>query len=69
MRSGDDGDKKVKGRKRHLTIDTLELVLRVLMSAADVPEREGRKRGLKKVQQRGATVRRVHTHCLGGRRV
>jgi transposase len=34
---GYDGAKKVKGRKRHLTIDTLVLILRVLVTAADVP--------------------------------
>ena len=58
---GYDAAKKVKGRKRHLTIDTLGLVLRVLVTAADMPEREGGKRVLKQVQQRGHTVRRVHT--------
>lgn len=36
--------KKVKGRKRFLTVDTLGLVLRVLITAASVGEREGGKR-------------------------
>ena len=35
---GDDGAKQVKGRKRHLSIDTLGIILRVLVTAADVPE-------------------------------
>ncbi|RZM76096.1 IS5 family transposase [Leptolyngbya iicbica] len=63
---GYDGAKRVKGRKRHLTIDTLGLVLRVLVTAADVPEREGGKRVLQKVKQMGATVRRVHTVWVDG---
>ena len=38
---GYDAAKKIKGRKRHLLVDTLGLVLGVLVTAADVPEREG----------------------------
>ena len=37
---GFDGGKLVKGRKRFLTVDTLGLVLRVLVTAANVGERE-----------------------------
>ena len=33
--------KKVNGRKRHLLVDTLGLILAVLVHAADVGEREG----------------------------
>jgi transposase len=36
---GYDAGKKVKGRKRFLTVDTLGLVLRVLITAASVGER------------------------------
>lgn len=38
---GYDAAKKIKGRKRHLLVDTLGLVLGVLVTAAHVPEREG----------------------------
>jgi transposase len=38
---GYDGHKKVKGRKRHLLTDTGGLVLRVELTAANRPEREG----------------------------
>jgi putative transposase len=38
---GYDAGKKIKGRKRHLLVDTLGLVLGVLVTAANVPEREG----------------------------
>ena len=63
---GDDGAKKVKGRKRHRTIDTLGLILRVLVTAVDVPAREGSKRVLKKVKQMDNRVRRVHTVWVDG---
>ncbi len=38
---GYDSGKQIKGRKRFLTVDTLGLVLRVLITAASVGEREG----------------------------
>jgi len=38
---GYDAGKKIKGRKRFITVDTLGLVLRVLITAASVPERSG----------------------------
>jgi len=38
---GYDAGKKINGRKRHLLVDTLGLVLGVLVTAANVPEREG----------------------------
>jgi len=38
---GYDAGKKIKGRKRHLLVDTLGLVLSVLVTAAHVPERAG----------------------------
>jgi transposase len=38
---GYDAGKKIKGRKRHLLVDTLGLVLGVLVTPASTPEREG----------------------------
>jgi transposase len=38
---GYDAAKHIKGRKRHLLTDTLGLVLGVLVTSADVPERDG----------------------------
>lgn len=38
---GYDAAKKIKGRKRHLLVDTLGLVLGVIVTAANVPERKG----------------------------
>ena len=46
---GYDGAKKVKGRKRHLAVDTLGLSIRVLVTQASVPEREGGKQLLKRI--------------------
>lgn len=48
---GFDAAKKIKGRKRFMTVDTLGLVLRVFVTAASVGEREGGKQVLKRVKQ------------------
>jgi len=40
---GYDGAKQIKGRKRHLLVDTLGLVLGVLVTPASTPERAGAK--------------------------
>jgi putative transposase len=40
-RHGYDGAKRVNGRKRHLLVDTLGLVIKVHMTAADVGDRDG----------------------------
>lgn len=38
---GYDANKKIKGRKRHVVVDTLGLVMMVVVSAASLPERDG----------------------------
>lgn len=38
---GFDANKKITLRKRHLLVDTLGLMIMVVVSAANVPEREG----------------------------
>ena len=40
---GYDGAKKLSGRKRHLLVDTLGLVLKVVVHAADIQDRAGAK--------------------------
>ena len=40
---GYDGGKKIKGRKRHIAVDTAGFVLKVVVSPADMGEREGAK--------------------------
>lgn len=63
---GYDAAKLVLGRKRHLSVDTLGLVLRVLVTAASVPERAGGKRVLKRVKRMGLAVSRLHTVWVDG---
>ncbi len=63
---GYDAGKKIKGRKRFLTVDTLGLVLRVLVSAASVDERSGGKKVLQKVKQMGNKMSRLTTIWVDG---
>lgn len=46
---GYDAGKKIKGRKRHLLVDTLGLVLGVIVTPADCPERDGAQQVLQQV--------------------
>jgi transposase len=63
---GFDAGKKIKGRKRFMTVDTLGLILRVWVTAANVPERAGAKTVLKQVKQMGKSVSRLHTIWADG---
>lgn len=63
---GYDAGKKIKGRKRFMTVDTLGLVLRVLVTAASVGEREGGKKVLKRVKQSSNQVSRLTTIWADG---
>ena len=63
---GYDAGKQIKGRKRFMTVDTLGLVLRVLVTAANVSEREGGKRVLKRVKQMKEQVCRLTTIWADG---
>ena len=53
---GYDAGKKIKGRKRHLLVDTLGLLLVVWVSAANVSDRAGGQHVLERV---GAPLRRL----------
>jgi transposase len=57
--SGFDGHKKVNGRKRHLMVDTLGLLMVVVVSAASVPDRDGAVALLQAAVRRGRS-RLVH---------
>lgn len=48
---GFDANKKIKGRKRHLLVDTLGLMILVVVSAANIPERAGANLLLAKLHQ------------------
>jgi transposase len=63
---GYDGAKHIKGRKRHTVVDTLGLVLRVWVSAANVAESKGAKTVLQQVKAMGQTVQRVITVWADG---
>jgi len=63
---GFDRGKLIHGRKRFLSVDTLGLVLRVFVTAANVGEREGGKRVLKRVKKMGKAVSRLHTIWVDG---
>jgi transposase len=63
---GYDSAKKIKGRKRFITVDTLGLVLRVLVTAANVSERKGGRRVLKRVKQMDGQVSRLTTLWADG---
>jgi transposase len=61
-----DGAKHIKGRKRYAVVDTLGLVLRVWVSAANVAESTGARTVLQRVKAMGQTVRRVITVWVDG---
>ena len=63
---GYDAGKQVHGRKRHLSVDLLGLVLRVLETSASLPERQGAKLVLKQVHDTGSQVKRLHTIWMDG---
>src|SRR5512146_2427614 len=52
---GYDGGKKVNGRKRHIVVDTLGLLLVVLVTAASVQDRDGGARVLDRLRLRRTT--------------
>jgi putative transposase len=49
---GFDGGKKVKGRKRHIVVDTLGLLIAVVVSSAKVQDYHGAKPILEKIKDR-----------------
>jgi transposase len=55
-RRGFDGGKKINGRKRHVVVDSLGLVLAVLVTAASVQDRDGAHRLLALLRQRFSTI-------------
>jgi transposase len=53
---GFDGGKKLNGRKRHIAVDTLGLVLTVVVTAASVQDRDGAFRLLALLRERFSTI-------------
>lgn len=56
---GYDAGKKIKGRKRHLLVDTLGLVLVAVVHAANIQDRDGAKLVLTKAKMRFATLQLI----------
>lgn len=56
---GLDANKKVKGRKRHILVDTLGLLLVVVVTAASVQDSEGGKTLLERIQSRLPRLQKV----------
>jgi transposase len=54
--SGYDGGKKIKGRKRHIAVDTNGWLLAVLVTAASVQDRDGGHRLLALLRERFHTI-------------
>ena len=49
--SGYDGNKKIKGRKRHILVDTLGNLLEVVVSAANLDDRVGARALMNKIER------------------
>jgi transposase len=54
---GYDAAKRIKGRKRHILVDTLGLLLGIEITPASTPEREGAQALLKRVLKRFSWLR------------
>jgi transposase len=63
---GYDVAKATKGRKRHLVVATLGLMMTVVVTAASVPERAGGQQALQKLHQMGERVARVYLVWVDG---
>ena len=57
--SGYDAGKKIEGRKRHVVVDTLGLLLWVIVGPANVQDRDGARPLLQAVVQRFSTLRKI----------
>jgi transposase len=56
---GFDAGKKVKGRKRHIVVDTLGLMVGLVVHAADIQDRDGATAVLKSILKRWPWLRHV----------
>jgi transposase len=56
---GFDAGKKVKGRKRHIVVDTLGLLVGLVIHAADIQDRDGAPAVLKSILKRWPWLRHV----------
>ena len=57
--SGYDAGKKIKGRKRHIIVDTLGLMVGLMVHGADIQDRDGASGLLKSIRHRWPWLRHV----------
>ena len=57
--SGYDAGKKIKGRKRHILVDTLGLLLNVVVHSADVQDRDGALHLLRRARRMFPFIERI----------
>ena len=56
---GYDANKKIKGRKRHLLVDTMGLMLKVVVTPANVQDRDGARQLLKRLPGSCKCLRKI----------
>ena len=56
---GFDAGKKINGRKRHILVDTLGLLIAVAVTAASIQDRDGAKLLLKAIKGSGKKIRKI----------
>jgi len=59
LQRGFDAGKKVAGRKRHVLVDTLGLILKVVVTAGNVQDRDGARRLLEEVAKQENTIKQL----------
>ena len=64
---GYDAAKKLKGRKRHLVVDTLGLVLEVVVHGADRQDQQGARLLLRRLSRSNGSIRRIYGDAAYGR--
>jgi transposase len=60
---GYDAGKKIKGRKRHILVDTLGLLLNVVVHPADVQDRDGALHLLRRARRLFPFIERIFADC------
>ena len=63
---GVDGNKKVKGRKRHIMVDSLGLLLVVVVTAANVADSQGLRLLLNKIKSLEVNLERLYLIYVDG---
>ena len=66
LECGFDAGKQVTGRKRHSLVDTLGLVVKVIVTAGNVQDRDGAKLLLKELAQQADTIKRLKLIWVDG---